>query len=288
MRDQKARQAVDPACRLQVEDGGEGLRHDARQAEEQDDGEPDDEGRRDDRQHRQRAQKRAVAEAGARDHQREDEAEQRGDDADQDGEEERVPGDAAARAARQAAEPPEPVAEQFCEEDAERIIAILGDQRAGEHLQDRHEDEERDDGDDEADRADDELVAADRAARGEPQRQQEQESAADQHGTPAHAELPDLKLAEKRGQPLPLKAAQADAEALQQEIGEAGRADGDEQKAEQRIGFFAPPEEQRDQQEKADRRQPEFFTLQHKEERRRNVVGKRPAVEEPREGEEVA
>ena len=53
-------------------------------------------------------------------------------------------------------------------------------------------DRQADDGDDEADRADDELVAADRAARGKAGGEQEEERGADEYRAPAHAELPDV------------------------------------------------------------------------------------------------
>ena len=85
-----------------------------------------------------------------------------------------------------------------------------------------------DDGDDEADRADDEHVAADRAARGEPEREQEQEGARRPAARPSpcrtggSSSSPNSAVSHS-----PLEAAQPDAEALQQELGEAGRADGD-------------------------------------------------------------
>ena len=68
-------QAVDPPRRLDVECPFEQLVDEPRPAEDQDQSEADDERRRDDRQHGQRAQRFLEAEAGARDDQREREAE---------------------------------------------------------------------------------------------------------------------------------------------------------------------------------------------------------------------
>ena len=171
--------------------------------------------------------------------------------ADEDGEKERIPGDAAARTAQEAVETPEPAAEEFREEDAKGIVPLLREQRTAEHLRDRHEDEDGDDNDNEADRADDELVATDGAARGKPEGEQEQEGAAYQQRTPAHAILAVIKLSEEQGQPLPLEAAQANAEALKQEIGEAHRAGRDQQRPEEAIGFLPAPQQKRREKQTA-------------------------------------
>ncbi len=133
LREPQARQAVDPAARLDADHRLPELGDRARAAEQQDDREPDDEGRGDDRQHGQHPQQALGAKAGPRDHEREGEAQRGRPGAGQHGQQQRVPGDPAAPAAGEAAEAPDPGVQELGEEQARRQRTVIVVQRAAQH-----------------------------------------------------------------------------------------------------------------------------------------------------------
>ena len=147
LREPQAGQAVDPAPGLEAREAGPELGHRARAPEQQDDREADHEGRGDDRQDRQHAQEPLRPEAGTGDDQRKGQAEQRRAGPGQHREQQRIPGDAAPRTGREAAEAPDPRIHELGEEQGgcESPLVVL--ERAEEHAERRVEDEGPDQGD---------------------------------------------------------------------------------------------------------------------------------------------
>ena len=225
---QQAGEAVDPAARRdaeQVADEGGG---DAAAPEQQDDAEADHERRRDDRQDGEQAQQPLGAEAGALVQQREAEAEQRGGDAAGHRQPQAVPEHAAIIPVGKAAERPDVLDRQALEQGGDRKAARAVDRRFQQHGGDRKEHEQQDRRDDDCDRSDQELIAAHRAAARHARRDQQQEDRACDQRAGAEPFLrrhrPEHRLKAGQG-----PAANADQEALQEQIEDPEHAAGEHQ-----------------------------------------------------------
>jgi hypothetical protein len=148
------------------------------------------------------------------------------------GEEERVPGDAAAHAAGQARQAPDPLVAEPLGDGGEREAAGLVDERAGERHRDRQGDEEQQQRRAEHDGAGDEGVAAELAGRGEAAAEQHQEREQRHRAADAEARLARGERAERRVHPGERPAGGTDREAAAEQSGEADeRARADESAA---------------------------------------------------------
>ena len=171
-----------------------------------------------------------------------------------DGEEERVPGDAAAQAAREAVEPPDRGLGELVEERRRGEAAGLILEGAGEDRRHREEHEDRDQRHDEGDRGDDEDVAAAPGPRREPVAEQHQEGEPDERRAETHAALARPRRAEEIGEPGRAPAAMPDGEALDDEPDEAEKA-GQDEPPRRRRAAGADEERQRREAERNEERQ---------------------------------
>jgi hypothetical protein len=195
-------------------------------------------------------------EGRAGDHKREGEAEQRRAGAGGDCQRQRVPGDAAARPAGDAAQSPDARVDEPVEEDLRGQAAVGRLDGAGQDAGDGKEDEGRDQGDDQCDRADDEAVAIDSTTGGDALREQHEKGEEGERRSGAHAELPNLERPEPGVQELEAPAAMDDEEALGQNVEGSGHAAGDQQVGRGRRVLPTAEQQQGGEERQGERQEP--------------------------------
>ena len=171
---------------------------------------------------------RLARNAGARHDQGEREAQGGGRDAGQQGQQKRVPPDAAA-AAGQAVEPPDLGREQTLGERTTREGAVAPLDRAEQDPNDRIEREERDEHGHDYDGAGDEDIALEEPARGEPQREQQDEARRDDRGADPQPGLaadgePGRQCRGRRPRPAPPAAGRGPAAEARRQVRSANAA----------------------------------------------------------------